>query len=722
MRTGLRAVAWVIWACKRYAYLFIDRYEKPRRETAGAFLLLSRDIAGGSTLVAATYVQDNIINPMTLCVSRHSPNTSILGWSCSSFAREFAVNQNSRHKENGQEGRYSWELLRVTIISSATRLCIAFLTATVLVACGGGDEGGIPTPPPSSGNPPANPGNSPPVPGGVVLTPSTMTVNVSASNTERGKADVADLTLQGVVPLTPLFVAGSHTQNAITSAVIEVAETRVRLVFQLKDPFQATPGTFSDTVTLRACRQTPCTSNVADSFATVTVNYTITAPANPPAIALQPSSLSVEGFLLHTSNPPLQQVDIAFTDISNSTAPFVTVTSSNSAVSSAVYERLSGASGPAYRLSIGLKAPSQLGIGVYNDVVNVRACLDPDCRYEMMGSPAILPVRYTVSNTVSGPKGYTARTIATTANDVVWDSGRQVLYLSMAARSANNSNTIGVLDPVSGTFTAYAGVGADPGPLALSPDGQYLYVGLRGSGEIQRLLLPSLASDLIVPLGTRGSDGAQLYARELHVSPGAPRTIGVVRTVDPLTSSGDWDMAIFDDALMRGAPIGGAPPGAPTRIQWESASRIFGVGDSSKLTAFQISVYASGPEVTSYQNGVGYSFGRAWFVNGRMYLQNGKVFDPLTFAQIGMYSPSSGCGPLMIPDASSGRAFFLHCNQLSSFELLTFSNIETILLPNADPLHFRSRMVRWGHDGLALLNYRDGREEILLLNGPFVRP
>jgi hypothetical protein len=39
MGMGRRAVAWVIWGCKRFAYLPIDRYERPRRETAGAFLL-----------------------------------------------------------------------------------------------------------------------------------------------------------------------------------------------------------------------------------------------------------------------------------------------------------------------------------------------------------------------------------------------------------------------------------------------------------------------------------------------------------------------------------------------------------------------------------------------------------------------------------------------------------------------------------------------------------
>jgi len=46
MGMGRRAAGWAIWACKRSAYLTIDRYERPRRETAGAFLYVPGESAG----------------------------------------------------------------------------------------------------------------------------------------------------------------------------------------------------------------------------------------------------------------------------------------------------------------------------------------------------------------------------------------------------------------------------------------------------------------------------------------------------------------------------------------------------------------------------------------------------------------------------------------------------------------------------------------------------
>lgn len=42
MRMGRRVVAWVIWACKPSAYLTVDRNERPRWETAGAFRYMAR--------------------------------------------------------------------------------------------------------------------------------------------------------------------------------------------------------------------------------------------------------------------------------------------------------------------------------------------------------------------------------------------------------------------------------------------------------------------------------------------------------------------------------------------------------------------------------------------------------------------------------------------------------------------------------------------------------
>jgi DNA-binding beta-propeller fold protein YncE len=304
----------------------------------------------------------------------------------------------------------------------------------------------------------------------------------------------------------------------------------------------------------------------------------------------------------------------------------------------------------------------------------------------------------------------------------VWDEHRQLIYLSMASASTANASTIGVLDPVSGTFVTHVPAGGNPGRLAISGDGQYLYVALNELGEIRRLALPSLDLDLTIPLGTR-FDGAVFGARELHVSPADPRTIAVVRS----GSDSPWDMAIFDDAVMRQQVVGGSHGPSPSTIQWDTTHRIFGVdSNTSSGSAQQIAVDPDGARISASQQGITSFDGEARLVGGRMYMERGRVFDPVTFAQLGSFPLGAGSsGGGFAVDSGSGRAFVVTNAAIRSFDLETFAPIASSWLPRASPTSGRTRLIRWGLDGLAVLNYESptfGARRLLLLDGPFVRP
>ena len=47
------------------------------------------------------------------------------------------------------------------------------------------------------------------------------------------------------------------------------------------------------------------------------------------------------------------------------------------------------------------------------------------------------------------------------------------------------------IDPLSGTITASVFVGSEPGNIALSDDGRYLYVGLNGANAVRRVAILS---------------------------------------------------------------------------------------------------------------------------------------------------------------------------------------------------------------------------------------
>ena len=70
------------------------------------------------------------------------------------------------------------------------------------------------------------------------------------------------------------------------------------------------------------------------------------------------------------------------------------------------------------------------------------------------------------------------RALGLNANDIIYDRVSQKIYASIPSRAGTNGNTVQIIDPVSGTLGASVFVGSEPNKLALSQDGQYLYVGL----------------------------------------------------------------------------------------------------------------------------------------------------------------------------------------------------------------------------------------------------
>jgi hypothetical protein len=66
----------------------------------------------------------------------------------------------------------------------------------------------------------------------------------------------------------------------------------------------------------------------------------------------------------------------------------------------------------------------------------------------------------------------------------------------MPSSYAANGNTIPVINPATGAITAYGCAGSEPTQLALDSTSEYLYIGLNGSGTIQRPHLSRLAREV----------------------------------------------------------------------------------------------------------------------------------------------------------------------------------------------------------------------------------
>ncbi|NRF69481.1 hypothetical protein HLB44_20985 [Aquincola sp. S2] len=85
------------------------------------------------------------------------------------------------------------------------------------------------------------------------------------------------------------------------------------------------------------------------------------------------------------------------------------------------------------------------------------------------------------------------QTIDLLNNAVIADPVRAVYYASVPSNTLGEVGRLAVIDSATGQYTLSAPIGVDPGALAMSPDGAWLYLALGGSQELVRLSLPDMA-------------------------------------------------------------------------------------------------------------------------------------------------------------------------------------------------------------------------------------
>jgi hypothetical protein len=329
--------------------------------------------------------------------------------------------------------------------------------------------------------------------------------------------------------------------------------------------------------------------------------------------------------------------------------------------------------------------------------------------------------------TVTRPAHPGVTVVSLKANDLAWDPYQQRIYVSVPSTSPVNPNTVTVLDPFTGELTASQYVGSEPDRLALSDDGQLLYVALRGASSIERLTVPDLSQDLSIAMGRDPTYGPY-YASDLRVAPRSPPTLAVSLSTQGSSTSGGG-IVIYDDATPRPTQIGGGT-GSWYRydsLEWgTTASDLYASTASYGSDLYAFSVDASGivlrntyrSAFSTYNIGMRFDAG-----TGLLYAEDGRVVDPETGLLAGTF-PVSGYYPRrMVPDSSLDSAFFvsgesypgLHA-PLNAYDLMHYSPARstTLSFVGAPP----RRLIRWGVDGLAFLT----PDCVVLLRGPFVLP
>jgi hypothetical protein len=302
-----------------------------------------------------------------------------------------------------------------------------------------------------------------------------------------------------------------------------------------------------------------------------------------------------------------------------------------------------------------------------------------------------------------------------TSTVTVFNPHNKLLYVAIPSTAATNANTILPIDPATGTFGTPIPVLNNPTRLALSDDGQYLYVGfyyLYGTSpppaSLQRINLQTGTVDRTFTLP--GSSNGIL---DVHVVPGTPTNVlvalsrvgspsengvalfndnGLVQYIPNDFSSKNYTLDNFtftsDPSTYYGYPFSGAFFGAGT---------LSSTGITPIASGFTCCDQASGSIVVS---------------DGTLlYTNSGQVWDPKQQKLLGRYDSNLFYEPSIVADATAKRTFILRgdyqpTNNGSQYPAIASYDPSTLGLSGV--LYFPltgtpGSLTRWNIDGFGFL-------------------
>ncbi|HEY6804279.1 MAG TPA: Calx-beta domain-containing protein [Pyrinomonadaceae bacterium] len=297
-------------------------------------------------------------------------------------------------------------------------------------------------------------------------------------------------------------------------------------------------------------------------------------------------------------------------------------------------------------------------------------------------------------------------------NDMVYDKVGKKLFASLPSTAGPGGNSVTEIDPETGTLGNSVFVGSEPNKIAVSDDGQSVYVGIDGAASVRRVDVASHTAGVQIRLGSDPPIGVPFTAADLAVLPGNGNAVAVARKQPGLSPPGTG-VVVYDNGIAR-PNVGNAPGNNPIFLAFgATASTLYGTGQFSsplqKMTVDAAGVTSNGSTSFAYA-------GDLQFENGRLYNDRGQVYNPITDSIAGTFA-NAGNGPFVV-DGSAGRAFFIvngqtHGNApltLRAYDINTFAAIDEITIDGV--IGTPTSFVRWGSNGFA---FRTNNNQLFLV-------
>ena len=299
-------------------------------------------------------------------------------------------------------------------------------------------------------------------------------------------------------------------------------------------------------------------------------------------------------------------------------------------------------------------------------------------------------------------------------SDIAFDPVGGRLYAAVRG----NPGSVVPVDPVTRTALTPIPVGAVPVRLAVSDNGQYLYVALDGAPSVQRIAIATGVVDLTFGLGSDPFLGP-FYVEDMQVMPGNPQTIAaslIRKSVSPRHAG----VAIFDNGVARANRT--ASHTGSNVIEFGAAGVLYGYNNESTEFGFRrMTVDAGGVTVNdvydSFHAGGGLidAFNAdIRFGGSQVFSTTGRAIDPGVPGLVGTFGLPGTFGNLVVADPGLGRVFYLALEGGPVYSLRAFSAVTRAQLGGiglgtvsgaGDPPP--SSLVRYGTRGLA---FRSGND------------
>src|SRR5258706_5866561 len=241
-------------------------------------------------------------------------------------------------------------------------------------------------------------------------------------------------------------------------------------------------------------------------------------------------------------------------------------------------------------------------------------------------TPTPTPTATPTPTPVPTPGPTELRQISLPANDLVALASGKTIFASVPSSGGGNGNSLTPINPVAATVGQSVFVGSEPNKLAISSEGQTIYVGLDGANAVRPFDVQTLTPGTQFTLGSDPFFGPN-RAEDMAGAPDQPGVVAV-SLLRPNVSPRHGGVAVYDNGVQRGLPT--ASHTGSNAIEFSNSPVVL-YGYNNETTEFgfrRMAVASCGPVIVRTTGGLFGGFGVDFkYANGGAYSTGGRMIN-----------------------------------------------------------------------------------------------